>query len=117
MGCVHRYVGSFYAEVLEPQVKPLFDEFEDLVDRDPRLAADVGDRLVTKIAELGMLPMEAEVAVRTAALHWARTDGDRGANLERCRVLFERAIWIMERDLDRCRARCMSTLCWSSGRS
>ena len=93
-------VGSFYAEVLEPQVKPLFDEFEDLVDRDPRRAADVGDRLVTKTAELGMLPMEAEVAVRTAALHWARTDGDRGANLERCRVLLERAIWIMERDLD-----------------
>ena len=93
-------VAGFYAEVLEPQVKPLFDEFEDLVERDPRLAADVGDRLVAKIAELGMLPMEAQVAVRTAALHWARTDGDRGANLEKCRVLFERAIWIMERDLE-----------------
>jgi CHAT domain-containing protein/tetratricopeptide (TPR) repeat protein len=93
-------VAGFYAAVLEPQVKPLFDEFEDLVERDPRRAADVGDRLVAKIAELGMLPMEAEVAVRTAALHWARTDGDRGANLERCRVLLERAIWIIERDLE-----------------
>ncbi len=90
-------VAGFFAEVLEPQVKPLFDEFEDLVERDPRRAADVGDQLVTKIAELGMLPMEAEVAVRTAALHWARTDGDRGANLERCRVLLERAIWTLER--------------------
>ena len=97
-GAYSAVVAGFYAEVLEPQVKPLFDEFEDLVERDPRRAADVGDRLVTKIAGLGMLPMEAQAAVRTAGLHWARTDGDRGANLERCRVLLERAIWIMERD-------------------
>src|SRR6202022_3696768 len=52
-------VAGFYAGGLDAQVKPLFDEFEDLVERDPRRAADVGDRLVTKIAELGMLPMEA----------------------------------------------------------
>jgi CHAT domain-containing protein len=89
---------GFSEEVLAPQVKPLFDEFEDLAGRDPRRAADVGDRLVTRVAELGMLPIEAEVAVRTAAMHWARTDRDRGVNLERCRVLLERAIWIMDRD-------------------
>jgi CHAT domain-containing protein len=95
-----KVVEGFYTEVLEPQVKPLFDEFESLVEGDPGRAADVGDQLVRKIAALGMLPMEAEVGVRVAALHWTRADGDRGANLERCRVLLERAIWIMEGDLE-----------------
>jgi CHAT domain-containing protein/tetratricopeptide (TPR) repeat protein len=93
-------LGIFSAEVLEPPVRGLREEFDAVADRDKARAIEVGEQLIAKTVELGMLPMEAEASMRTATAYWQWPDGDRAANLERCRVLLERALWIMDRDAD-----------------
>jgi CHAT domain-containing protein/tetratricopeptide (TPR) repeat protein len=89
-------VGSFFSEVLDPQIRGLREEFDTLADGDKARVVEVGEQLVSKVAELGMLPYEAEVSVRTATAYWQLPGIDRSVSLERCRVLLERALWIMD---------------------
>jgi tetratricopeptide (TPR) repeat protein len=93
-------LGTFFAEVLDPQVRGLREEFETVAEGDKARAIDVGERLICKVAEVGMLPYEAEISVRTATAYWQLPGGDRSTSLERCRMLLERALWIMDKHHD-----------------
>jgi CHAT domain-containing protein/tetratricopeptide (TPR) repeat protein len=89
---------GFSTDVLHPQIDPYAAAFEEIFERDRAGAAAAGEELLAKAAELGMRPLEAETAVRTATAYYEQTDGDASANLERCRELLERALELVERD-------------------
>jgi hypothetical protein len=43
-------------------VTDLMRDFDEAIDGDPARAADIGEQLIAKTAELGMLPLEAEAS-------------------------------------------------------
>ena len=88
------------SEILERQVGTLQEAFDIACAEDLARAAEIGERLVAKSTELRLRSVEAEASARTAAAYYARTDGDRAANVERSRELLERAAEIYDKDPD-----------------
>lgn len=91
---------SFGNDVLDPEVEGLQAAFDMAVEQDLGRAAAIGDELVATARRLGMRPLEAEAAVRTASAYYRRDDGDAADNLECCCRLLERVLELFRFDPD-----------------